>query len=164
MKKFKLSSIDAPPELSTLLFTAWVQLLAEQRLGLQNHSGGIAADGSANYNFGDPTKANFTLERSPKGEWSLKSLQGIAEQELETIIADARQKHDSRNFGGDVVYQTTMRAQAFDMSPVMMSQFMRILGDQVPISGRRRLGSRVLLELRPSQQKTQQCRNSLCHQ
>lgn len=149
MKKFKLSKIDTPTEASTLLFAAWVQFFAEQRLGLQQRSGGIAPDGSGNFSFGDPTKAAFHLKRSPAGEWRLESWQEIPEPDIEAIVADARQKHNAGDFGGDVVYQTTMRAPAFDINPRMMSHFMRLLGDQIFISGRRRIGSRALLEFTP---------------
>ena len=103
MKRFKLPDVSAPSEASALLFIAWVQYFAEQRLGLQQHGGGPAADSSANYNFGDPTKANFTLMRSAEGYWSLKSLQGITEQDIENIVADAKQRHGAGDFGGDVV-------------------------------------------------------------
>ena len=149
MRKFKLPIIGAPVETSTLLFAAWLQFFAEQRLGLQQRGGGIAPDGSGNFNFGDPTRVNFAIKRSASGEWSLKSSQGISESVIEAIVADARQKHDARDFGSDIVYQTTMQAQAFAINPLMMSHFMRLLGDQRLISGRRRLGGRVLLEFTP---------------
>jgi hypothetical protein len=153
MKKFKLSTISVPTEQSTLLFAAWVQFFAEQRLDLQQHGGAPGQDGSATFNFGDPTKATFTLKRSPKGDWSLESSQGIAQGDIEAIIMDARKKHGGGDFGDDVVYQTTMRSPTFDINPVMMSNFMRILGDQRFISGLRRLGRRVLLEFTPEPPK-----------
>jgi hypothetical protein len=122
-------------------------------LGLRQRGGGIAPDGGGNFSFGDPTKATFTLERSSAGKWGLKSSQEIAEPDIEAIVADARQKHNAGDFGGDVVYQTTMHSPAFTMNPLMMSHFMRILGDQRLISGCRRLGSRVLLEFIPEPPK-----------
>jgi hypothetical protein len=150
MTTFKLPNIGAPPEANTLLFLAWVQYFAEQRLGSQQRSAGVAADGSGSFHFGDPTKGYFSLEGSSNGDWSVKASQGIAEEDIDAIIKEARQRHASGDFGGDVVYQTSMRAQAFSMNPDMMSHFMRILNDQVYITGLRRLGGRVLLEFTPA--------------
>lgn len=146
MDTFKLPNIGAPPEANTLLFIAWVQYFAEQRLGSQQRSSGAAADGSGSFHFGDPTKAYFALEGSSNGDWNVKSLQGVAEEDIQAIVNEARQRHQSGDLGGDVVYQTTLRAQAFDKNPALMPYLMRILNDQIHITGRRRLGSRVLLE------------------
>ena len=152
MDTFKLSNIGVPAEISELLFAAWVQFFAEQRFGFQQYGGGIKApDGSISFNFGDPTKASFAIGQSPEGDWSLESFHGVDEKDVEAIVAGARKKHGAGDLGGDVVYQTIMQVRAFEISPVSMSHFMRILGDQVYITGRRRLGSRVLLEFSPEQ-------------
>lgn len=152
MDTFKLSDIGAPPEMSTLLFAAWVQFFAQQLFGFQQYGGGITApDGSTSFNFGNPTEAISTLNRSPEGDCSLQSFKGVNEKDVAGILADAKQKHDAGDFGGDVVYQTTMQAGAFEINPMMMLNFMRLLGDQVYITDQRRLGSRVLLEFSPEQ-------------
>jgi hypothetical protein len=149
MKKFRLPQSNAPVEVTILLFTAWVQFLAEQRLALQQHGAGHTAQGRETYNFGSPTDNNFVLERSPNGQWKLQSSQGLAEKDIQAIVSDALRKVASGDFGDDVVYQATMQAKAFAINPVSMSQFARLLGDQIHIDGSRRLGDRVLLEFRP---------------
>ena len=149
MKKFRLPQSNAPQEITTLLFTAWVQLLAAQRLALPQHGSGRTAQGQETYSFGAPTDNNFVLERSLNGEWRLQSSQGLAAQDIQAIVNDALERVSSGDFGDDVVYQTTMQAKAFAINPVSMSQFARMLGDQVYINGPRRLGDRVLLEFRP---------------
>jgi hypothetical protein len=149
MKKFRLPQRSAPVEVTTLLFTAWVQSLAEQRLALRQHGRGSTAQGEETYNFGDPTASNFVLERSLNGRWKLQSSQGLAENDIQAVVSDALEKVASGDFGDDVVYQTTMQAKSFAINAVSMSQFARLLGDQKYIDGSRRLGDRVLLEFNP---------------
>ena len=150
MKLFTLPASALPEDVSSLLFVAWVQSLAEAQFGLQQHGGGPTADSSAVYNFGDPTGASFSLKRSPNGDWNLGTAQQIAEGDIAAIIEMAKEKLAAGDFGGDVIYQASMHVRAFTITQVMMSNFMRMLGDQVPIAGMRRLGSRVLLEFTPT--------------
>jgi hypothetical protein len=149
MKTFRRPQSSAPVEVTTLLFTAWVQSLAEQRLALGQHGSGRTAQGGETYNFGDPTASNFVFERSLNGQWNLRSSQGLAEKGIQAIVSDALGKVASGDFGDDVVYQTTMQAKAFAINPASMSQFARLLGDQKYIDGSLRLGDRVLLEFKP---------------
>lgn len=153
MNTFRLSSNPAPAEVSTLLFTAWVQALAEQRLSLNQHGTGGTSDGGRTYSFGDLSASNFVLLASPNGEWSLHSHQEVSELDIEAIVAGALERLTAGDFGGGVIYQTTLQTSAFDMSRVSMQHFMRILGDQVHIEGHRRLGDSVLLDFLPEAAK-----------
>jgi hypothetical protein len=146
MKRFKLPGRDVPQDIYALLFTGWVQLLAEQRLSLGQHGGGPTADGNHSYNFGIPSEKGIILECSPDGWWTLKSFLGIEEPDIEGIIADAIAHASSGNFGEGAVYETTMQAKGFEMDPITMFNFSRLLGDQVLINGTRRLGTTVLLD------------------
>src|SRR5262249_43188655 len=116
MDTFKLPNLGAPPEFNTLLFLAWVQYFAEQRLGSQQRSARAEANGSESFHFGDPAKSYFSLEGLPNGDWNVKASQGIAEEDIDAIVKEARRRHGSGDFGGDIVYQTSMRAQAFNMN------------------------------------------------
>ena len=149
MEKFRLPETRFPGEVSELLFVAWVQYFAEQRLGLNQHGSGGVGGADMAYNFGSPTESNFTLKRSSPGEWDLASTKEIAEDDIEGIAADARDKLAAGDFGSEVVYQTTLKSSGFSMTPTSMSNFARLLGDQVFITGKRRLGSRILLEFAP---------------
>jgi hypothetical protein len=149
METFILPTTALPEEVNSLLFAAWVQSFAEVQFGLQQHGGGPTADGAATHSFGSPTGANFSLRRSVNGSWSLASAHQISEGDIAAIIETSKERLAAGDFGGDVVYQTSMHVPAFAITQVMMSNFMRILGDQVPIAGMRRLGSRVLLEFTP---------------
>lgn len=122
-------------------------------MSLTQHGSGSTAGGNKTFSFGDPTKTNFVLEHSRNGSWSLKSNQEVAEKDIETIIADALDRVSSGDLSGNVVYQTTLKSRAFSISPESMLQFARLLGDQVTITGRRRLSDRVLLEFSPEPPK-----------
>jgi hypothetical protein len=156
MKPFILPATALPEDVSSLLFTAWVQSLAEAQFGLQQHGGSPTADGGTAYNFGNPTGASFSFKRSLNGDWNLETAQQIAEDAIAAIIEMATEKLAAGDFGGDIAYQTSMHVPAFAITQVMMSNFMRILSDQVPIAGMRRLGSRVLLEFTPTQPENPQ--------
>jgi len=149
MKKFKLPQNHAPQELTTLLFAAWVQLLAEQRLALPQHGSGRTAQGQETYSFGDAADKNFVLELALNGEWQLHSSHGLAAQDVQAIVSDALEKVVAGDFGDGVVYQTTMQAKAFAINLVSASQFARLLGDQVAINGLRRLSDSILLKFQP---------------
>jgi hypothetical protein len=153
MREFRLPNTGAPAEISELLFAAWVQLFAVQRFGLTQYGTGNPADANTIYTFGSPTERNFALERSQNGAWSLRSSTDIAGNDIGVIIKDALDKLSAGDFGGDVVYQTAMQAKDFEISHVSISNFFRLLGDQVLISGPRRLGTRVLLDFVPEPPK-----------
>jgi hypothetical protein len=67
------------------------------------------------YGFGDPTKDNFVLERSPKEDWGLKSSQGVPEERIQEITAQAIERVSASDFGEDVVYQPTLQVMAFEI-------------------------------------------------
>jgi hypothetical protein len=151
MKKFQLRHSGISSEITALLFAAWAQYYATDSLNFQQHGSGSTAEGTTTYSFGDPTKDNFVLEVTPAGDWSVRSSSGISDKDVEAIITSALEKVSSGDLGGDVVYQTTLQAKPFSMSPVAMSNFARLLGDQRWIAGARRLGDRVLLDFVPAQ-------------
>jgi hypothetical protein len=153
MRAFRLPNTAAPAEISELLFAAWVQFFASQRFRLTQYGTGNPADASTTYSYGSPTERNFAFDRSQSREWSLRSSTGIAEGDIEVIVRDSIHKLSSGDFGDELVYQTELEAKEFGISQVSMSNFFRLLGDQVPISGSRRLGSRVLLDFALEQPK-----------
>jgi hypothetical protein len=149
MDAFRLPDFRGPADVGDLLFTGWIQRFAQERLSINQHGTGGTADGGSLYNFGDPTSSSFVIERSVTGEWSLNSYQGIEESEIISIVDDARQRYVDGDLGGDFAYKSTMTARAFAMMPSDMSNFMRRLGDQIMISGPRRIGDSVLLNFVP---------------
>lgn len=145
MDAFRLPDFRGPADIGDLLFTGWIQRFAQERLSITQHGTAGAADGGSLYNFGDPTSSSFVIERSVTGEWSLNSSQGIEESEIISIFDDARRRYVDGDLGGDFAYKSTMTSRAFAMVPSDMSNFMRRLGDQILISGPRRIGDSVLL-------------------
>lgn len=154
MRTFRLPETSAPAELAELLFAAWVQFFASRRFGLTQYGTGNPPDASTTYTYGSPTDRNFTLACSQSREWGLRSSAGIAERDIETIVGQSIDKLSTGDFGGAVVYQTKLEAKEFGISPVSMTNFFRLLVDQVGISGPRRLGSRVLLDFAIDQPNT----------
>lgn len=151
MKIFKLPNINAPLEISELLFIAWVQFHAFNRFEFSQYGTGNPAAMKTTYSFGNPTEKNFVLQRSENRKWSLQSSEGIAENDIREIINAAVARLSAEDFGDTIVYQTELEAKAFTISNV--SNFMRWLGDQVFINGSRRLGSRVLVDFLPESPK-----------
>lgn len=146
---FRLPEFQGPADIGDLLFTGWVQRFAQERLSISQHGTGGAPDGGSLFNFGDPSSSSFALERSNNGNWTLKSVQNIDVSAISSIVSDAIERFSAGDVGGDVVYLATMTSRAFAMGPLDMSNFMRRLGDQKWIAGRRRLGDSVLLEFTP---------------
>ena len=135
MRRFQLPATGLPSEVNDLLFVAWVQYFAAQRFALQQYGSGSDAEGNATYNFGSPAESNFTLRRSPAAYWNLESAKNITESVVEAIVNDAIVKFAARDFGGDVIYQTALKASGNETIPELMPNFARLLGDQVFIQG-----------------------------
>jgi hypothetical protein len=146
---FCLPATNFPSEVEELLFASWVQYFGRERLGLEQYGHGGTVGIDATYNFGNPTEKSFSLTRSPSGEWSLNEAKGIAEPDIQEIVSGACTRLAAGDFGGEVAYQTTLRSAGFSITQSSMSNFMRMLGDQVFIAGQRRLGRQVLLEFNP---------------
>jgi hypothetical protein len=150
MRRFVLPAADLPPELVDLLFIAWVQYLSEQRLSLDQAGSGSNANRDSTYSFRASTgNSNFTLKRSLSGQWELMSAEGIDESGIEAIVNDAKDKLAAKDFGNEVVYRADLKSPAFAINHASMMNFARLLGDPVYITGRRRLGGRILLEFIP---------------
>jgi len=151
VKKFRLPQTQFPGDVEELLFASRVQFFGHERLGLQQygHGGTIGID--AAYNFGSPVEKYFSLKRSGSGEWALSDVKDIAEPDIQEIVAEACARLAAGDFGAGVIYQTTLRSLGFTITHASMSNFMRMLGDQVFITGQRRLGREVLLEFNPEQ-------------
>lgn len=149
MDAFQLPDFQGPADIGDLLFTGWIQRLAQERLSITQYGTGSTAEHGSLYNFGDPTSSSFVLERTVTGEWSLNSRRGIEESEIISIVSDARNRYVEGDVGDDFAYKAIMTSKAFAMVPLDMSNFMRRLGDQTFITGPRRIGDSVLLNFAP---------------
>jgi hypothetical protein len=149
MRPFKLPDIGFPGEYAELLFIAWVQNLAQQRLGLEANGSGSHSNGNTNYNFGRQEGIKFTLNRDPMGYFELKSAEGIAESDIQDVVNDSVDKMKAHDFGSEILYWVDLRCPGFSGGPEAMSNFLRVLADQVIVRGQFRLGSRILVEFKP---------------
>jgi hypothetical protein len=149
MNDFTLPHGDLPSEIETLVFIAWVQRFATDRLNIAQTGFGSTATGLQSFTFGDPTGDHFQLELSLGGTWSLKDGRTVAEDAVQNIVTDAKTKLVEKDFGEDVAYKTALEAKSF-VDDIFSGgpHFMRQLGDQTPITGRRRLSDRVLLDFK----------------
>lgn len=144
MKRFKLPVSSVPPDMTELLFVAWMVKLGSDVFS--QHGSGGSAGHSRTLNFGVPDGAYLLIGQIGTEEWEIQTLSGVEKSMAEGIIKGALQKVQELDLGGDVVYQVEMKthqAELFDKDYRL--NFMRVLSDQVHVSGPRRLGDRVLL-------------------
>jgi len=147
LKSFRLlSTAGVPAEFATSLFTSWVQALMATHLSSTQAGSGGTSEGTQTFSFGDQSADHLVLEVSSHGDWNLRSSAGIDERVIQNVVDQAMQLTSASDLGGDIVYRTTLQAKDFEISPASMLHFVRLLGDQVPITGPRRLSDRVLLD------------------
>lgn len=134
-----------PPEAEGLLFIEWVRHLAKEELRLDQF-GSAGAGESETFTFGDPAANHFVLGRTDTPGWNILNTNGLSESKVEKVVQSALERAQSQNFGGDLVYVTEMHADAYQLTPADSLHMIRMLGDQVRITGKRRLSDRVLLD------------------
>lgn len=137
-----------PLEVSELLVAQWLQMLAAERLGTTQTGSGAGPATRHTYTFGDQTAAHFVVAYdTDDGSWSIDSLSELDRQAVESILGEARSQAAELRTGPDVVYRVTLSTAEMDLGAAgFWLHFMRLLGDQVRIQGRRRLSDRVILE------------------
>jgi hypothetical protein len=146
MDAFELPPQKFPDDVDTYLFVSWVQYFSRERLSLEQHGSSGKVSTGIKFTFGSPTDSHFILERSNKGIWTVAKNVDVNPSVLADIVDEAISRLSSGDLGDGVVYQTTLKSKGFSMSAGDLSQFMRRLGDQVPITGMRRLGDYVIIE------------------
>lgn len=155
LERFHLLGGRLSDDVAADLFVQWCTLLAEAQLGIHG-SGSGAAGPRRTYNFGQGTEKTFTLARDvTSGNWTLDKYAGIEESAIASIVNAAAARTAAQDFGLDVVYQVELLSKSFDLSRRSRLHMMRLLGDQVRISGWRRLSDRVLLEFLEEPPKTE---------
>jgi hypothetical protein len=117
VEQFFLPTATYPEEIEALLFSRWVQCYASDRFSITQSGGsGRTPEGKELFNFGSPPSKSFSLERAFDGCWTMKNTNGVTESEVESGIASALERVSSRDFGGEVVYKTTLKSNAFSMT------------------------------------------------
>jgi hypothetical protein len=146
MEAFRLPLVDAPEGIGDLLFAAWVQFFAVQKLGFRLQFGGGPTDeGGFQYSIGSPDDRVLVLSRTPDGQWTLDSPQGDNRSGIRSIIGDATEKYSVGDLGEGVIHETVLKAQSALTVPPDL-HFSRIISDQVRVTGPRRLGPKILLD------------------
>ena len=144
---FATPASEQPAEITAMLLAQWVMYFAADRLGIDQSGVGGGAGASQTYTFGDPTANHFKLALDlTRRAWTLAEVVGISESRIEAVVKDALARTAQGDTGPALVYEAQMQTQSIEIGAGLSLHFMRLLGDQVRIQGRRRLGDRVLLE------------------
>jgi hypothetical protein len=130
------------------LVAQWVQALADERFGTTQVGSSGTQGAVQRFNFGDPTARHFDVAFATDTEaWSVDIVVGFSPVDVQAILDEAIDHANRDDTGEDVVFQTEFTTRDFELNDKGFSlHFMRVLGDQVRITGRRRLSDRVLLE------------------
>lgn len=149
--RYRVTNPKFPPELTSLLFIEWISQLAQARLGSHGISTGTVSGSFAKrYTFTTDTKAPFKL--IPEGEvWRVEIDESLDAEVVHDLIRAAEESASRGDLGDPLLYTTTLASPAPNLGDFgsFTTQFMRLLGTQKPIAGRRRLGRDVLLDFRP---------------
>lgn len=121
--------------------------MATRDFSITQSGGGPTTDGDVQFNFGDPTsEPYFSVETAGSPyRWRITEARGIDRKQIEQMLRDAGERALSNDFGEDVLYRATLTTGATSLGHVFFTHFARLLGDQRPIDGQRRLSDRVLL-------------------
>lgn len=147
LPRFQIPRGNLPdPTVAAELFVQWCTLLARTRLGLQDASSGTEAS-KHTYRFGQSPDKTFTLARDIATDtWALEICTGVEETAIASVVSEALARTATQDSGDDIIYQAELVSRSFTLSPGFQLHMMRLLGDQVRISGPRRLSDRILLE------------------
>ena len=134
-----------PPEVANGVFVQWCIHLSVSELGLTQWSGPSKPTGAIT--FSNPAEGlSFTITPSGQLAWKMTEITGIDSEEIRQVITLAAAKVRNNNSGSDLVYQATMECRNPPLGEDMLLNMFRVLGDQVPIVGSRRLSDVVLLD------------------
>jgi hypothetical protein len=133
------------PEVANGIFVQWCIHLSVSELGFTQWSGPIKPTGA--FTLSNPAEGrSFTLTPSGQLAWKITEVAGIDSVKIKRLITVAAEKICHNNSGMDLVYQTTMECRNPPLDHGMVLNMFRVLGDQVPIVGSRRLSDVVLLD------------------
>ena len=134
-----------PPEVANGVFVQWCIHLSVSELGLTQWSGPSKPTGAIT--FSNPTEGlSFTITPSGQLAWRVTEITGIDSEKIKQVITLAAANVRSNNSGSDLVYQATMECCNPPLRDDMLLNMFRVLGDQVPIVGPRRLSDIALLD------------------
>lgn len=131
-----------------LLLCQWVQYLAQERLGASQV--GMAELGGyvERRRFGDQDlQRQFLLGRRSDDAWVVDGVVGFRSAQIDVLVQDAVARTNAWDTGPPVVYRCQLQTSPVDLtSRNFQSNFLRLLSQQVTITGARRLGTQVLLD------------------
>ena len=139
------SGSNWPPEVANGVFVQWCIHLSVSELGLTQWSGPNKANGSII--FSNPAEGlSFTITPSGQVSWKVTEIVGIDSEKTKQVVTLAAAKTRVNDSGADLVYQVEMDCRNPPLSADMVRNMFRVMGDQVPIVGARRLSDLALLD------------------
>jgi hypothetical protein len=134
-----------PPEAASGIFVQWCIHLSASELGLAQWSGPNKSTGAIT--FSNPSEGlSFTIVPSGHDKWKVTEIAGIYAEDIRQIVNVAAANVQNNNSGSDLVYQLPMECHNPPIGDDMLLNMFRVLGDQIPIDGPRRLSDVALLD------------------
>jgi hypothetical protein len=133
-----------PDEAASGIFVQWCIHLGTTELGLSQWSGPTKPGGA--FTISNPAEnRSFTVTPDASLSWKAADIVGIDPGDVRSVMTLAAEKTRATDSGPDLVYQVTMESASPSLDGDGILNFFRILGDQIPITGARRLSDVVLL-------------------
>jgi hypothetical protein len=136
-----------PKREADLLFMEWIHHLAQDRLGTTQWGSGSSEGRRRQFTFTRSTPTGIKLISTDRG-WVVDIDDAFDAGRVHDVVSEALQAASRGDYGDDLVYSISFSSAAPGLGPgtEFTTHFMRLLGSQVFISGRRRLSDRVLLD------------------
>lgn len=146
---YRVDNTTLPKRQADLLFMEWIHYLAQQRLGTTQWGSGSAEGGRRQFTFTDGTPTGIKVLSTDDG-WTVEIDQSLDAHLVHEVLTEAQHAASEGNYGDDIVYAISLSSPAPSLGPgtEFTTHFMRLLGSQVLVAGRRRLSDRVLLDFK----------------
>ncbi|MEU8249949.1 hypothetical protein [Nonomuraea sp. NPDC048916] len=140
-----------PPDVVCLGFMQWVHSLAMEQLGTTQYSTSGPQSPitgvSDTWRFARPDGSGFDLSLNADGsQWVVGADAGFDADRIGSIIARAAAAVKNQEFGENICYIAQLASLSPEIGSQLAVQMLRILGDQRPTEGRRRLSNHAILE------------------
>ena len=140
-----ISGSNWPDEMANGIFIQWCIHLATTELGLTQWSGPSKPTGSVT--FSNPAAGrSFTVSPAVPLSWKVTEILDIDSEDIRSVVALAAAKTRTNDSGAALVYQVTMECPTPPLDGDKILNMFRMMGDQVPITGSRRLSDVALLD------------------
>jgi hypothetical protein len=150
MVTYEVHNPGLPARAANLLFMQWIHHLAAERLGLDGWGtrGEISPTAQVTriYTFGSSAQDSMHVTRTSDDRAWRVEVEGVERDIAQQIVAEALKAANQGDYGEEVCYTTDLTSSEPAIRGGFGVHFMRNLGDQVAIVGKRRLGGLAILD------------------